>query len=157
MTSHHHKSSEVLGRIARSIKRLRVEREWTQQKLADRCGLTRSYISKVEWGKANVSLSTVEAIVKGLNCETREIFRKEDVITKWNKVVRFYKYCSRLFRTYRRKHKLTIEQLAKKMAMAVEWVRDIEVCIRDISLLDVVVIGKFFKIEAGRLLKDGGL
>ena len=45
---------------------LRSEQKLTQQELADRTGINRSYISKIENGKANPSLKTMKRLAAAM-------------------------------------------------------------------------------------------
>jgi ribosome-binding protein aMBF1 (putative translation factor) len=78
-------------------------------------------------------------------------------MTKWQIVARFQRYCARCIRSHRENQKLTLEQLTEQFQMSPEWIRDIETQVRDINLLDVVVIAKYFQIESWQLVRDGGL
>ena len=49
---------------------------FSQEELADRCGLHRTYISDIERGNRNVSLENIEAISKGLNITLVDLFRR---------------------------------------------------------------------------------
>lgn len=45
------KTDEVPGPMARLVKRLRTERKWTQEKLAEESGLERVEVSNLETGR----------------------------------------------------------------------------------------------------------
>ena len=45
----------------------------SQEELADRCGLHRTYVSDIERATRNVSLSTLELLASGLECEASEL------------------------------------------------------------------------------------
>src|SRR3954469_5654076 len=70
---------------------------------------------------------------------------------------RFHRYIARLFKTYRKTHKLTVEQYAKEIGGTVTWVQRIEAETYDITLLDVFWIAGFLNTTAVDLIKDGGL
>ena len=55
-------SSHILFRYGHAIRRLRQEKNISQEVFADMCGLHRTYISDVELGKRNVSLENIEKI-----------------------------------------------------------------------------------------------
>lgn len=55
--------------ISESIKRLRIARQQTLQDLADRTGLTKGYLSKVERSKKAPPYSTLSKIAAGLDIE----------------------------------------------------------------------------------------
>lgn len=52
-----------------SIRDLRKSRKWTQSKLADVSGMHQGDISKIESGKVNVEVATLEAISSALDAE----------------------------------------------------------------------------------------
>ena len=51
------------------IKQLRAEYPLTQEELADRCGLFRTYMSRIESGLANPTLTMLHALAQGLEIE----------------------------------------------------------------------------------------
>jgi DNA-binding XRE family transcriptional regulator len=46
----------------------------SQEAFADRCGFARSYMSRIERGKANPSLDAVQVLADGLKVEVRVLF-----------------------------------------------------------------------------------
>jgi len=56
-------------RFGRQIRKLRSERGWSQEDLALRSGLDRSYIGGVERGERNISLVNIGKVAKALNVE----------------------------------------------------------------------------------------
>jgi ribosome-binding protein aMBF1 (putative translation factor) len=57
------------GTLALNIRRFRFEQKVSQEELAFRCGLDRTYISAVERCIWNVSLSNIEKIAEALGVE----------------------------------------------------------------------------------------
>jgi transcriptional regulator with XRE-family HTH domain len=57
-------------RIAALRKTARV----SQESFADRCGFARSYMSRIERGKANPSLDAIETLAEGLRVPVGELF-----------------------------------------------------------------------------------
>ena len=55
------------------MKRLRTERGWSQEALADAAGLDRTYISGIERVVRNPTVSVVDRIAKALNCRFRDL------------------------------------------------------------------------------------
>lgn len=51
------------------LKQLRAEYPLTQEELADRCGLFRTYMSRIESGLANPTLTVLHALAQGLEVE----------------------------------------------------------------------------------------
>ena len=60
--------------LGMNLFRLRTERGWTQEDLADEADLHRTYISKDEKGTRTVSVETVECVVAALEIDVRELF-----------------------------------------------------------------------------------
>jgi len=53
-------------RFGRRIRELRERAGWPQERLAEACGLHRTYIGGIECGERNVSLVNIERIAKAL-------------------------------------------------------------------------------------------
>ena len=62
-------------KVGKRIKEIRVEKKITQQELADLCGIEPSNMSRLEAGRANATLSTIEIVSKNLGVEPFELFR----------------------------------------------------------------------------------
>lgn len=59
------------------IKELRKERNITQQEIADKLGVTKSYISYVESGKTGITLENASEIADFLNVTLDELAGRE--------------------------------------------------------------------------------
>lgn len=68
--------SEILTEFGSVIRELRLERQISQEALADICGLHRTYVSDIELGKRNISLENIEKIANALGVSIEFIFRK---------------------------------------------------------------------------------
>ncbi len=64
---------DVRHRLAANMKRLRKERGWSQEVLADQAGLDRTYISGIERMVRNPTITVVERISKALTCELGDL------------------------------------------------------------------------------------
>jgi transcriptional regulator with XRE-family HTH domain len=60
---------DVRHRLAANMKRLRKERGWSQEALADEAGLDRTYISGIERIVRNPTVTVVERIALALGCK----------------------------------------------------------------------------------------
>ena len=56
------------------IKKLRVEKGLSQEKLAEISDLHRTYIGSLEAGKRNVSLENIKKLAIALECKISELF-----------------------------------------------------------------------------------
>lgn len=65
---------EHLSLFASKVKQLREERGLSQEKLAAKAGLHRTYIGMVERQERNPSLSCIYKIAKGLNVDIKDLF-----------------------------------------------------------------------------------
>ncbi|MFK7113794.1 helix-turn-helix transcriptional regulator [Flavobacterium oreochromis] len=61
--------------VGKRIKEIRVEKRISQQELADLCGIEPSNMSRLEAGRANATLSTIELVSKNLGVEPFELFK----------------------------------------------------------------------------------
>jgi transcriptional regulator with XRE-family HTH domain len=64
---------QLLLKFGKRVRTLRLDRGWTQEEFAHRTGLNRSYMSEVERGKSDVSLSTLQKIAKALGISLAEL------------------------------------------------------------------------------------
>lgn len=63
-------------RFGSRVASLRKMAELSQEALADRCGFARSYMSRIERGRANPSLDAIETLAGGLRVAVVELFRE---------------------------------------------------------------------------------
>jgi transcriptional regulator with XRE-family HTH domain len=63
--------------FARNLRRLRLATGLSQEELAARAGLHRTYISSVERGQRNVSLENIFAIARALGSDPRDLIGTE--------------------------------------------------------------------------------
>ncbi len=64
----------VRENFGKSVRKLRREREMSQEELANICGLDRSYIGGVERGERNPSLVAIEKIALALSVPISVLF-----------------------------------------------------------------------------------
>ena len=64
---------DVRQRLAVNMKRLRKERGWSQESLADKAGLDRTYISGIERRVRNPTVTVAERIAVALGCSLGEL------------------------------------------------------------------------------------
>lgn len=62
------------AKFGRIVKSLRIEKEITQEDLAEKANLHVTFISRIENGKANVSLDTVLKLANAFGIEVKDLF-----------------------------------------------------------------------------------
>ena len=71
------KGEALLLSFGQNLRRLRIERGLSQEELAFRCGLHRTYISSSERGLRNVSLVNIDRLARALDVEICELFKQD--------------------------------------------------------------------------------
>lgn len=64
---------DVRKRLGLRLQRLRQERGLSQEELADRSGLHRTYVSGVERGVRNPTITVLEKLAKGLELPLQDL------------------------------------------------------------------------------------
>lgn len=65
----------VLKLFGQNVKRVRLERGWTQEDLAGESGLTPVQVSRIERGVREIRLTTLLRLVKALNARPDELLQ----------------------------------------------------------------------------------
>lgn len=68
------KTSNVAKKFGSKVRQARMKVGISQEELAFRCGLDRTYVSGVERGTRNPSLKNIEKIAKALKISPSELF-----------------------------------------------------------------------------------
>ncbi|MEN8702776.1 MAG: helix-turn-helix transcriptional regulator [Polaribacter sp.] len=67
-------NSEILIKFGNSIRKLRKEKGISQEELAHRAYLHRTYIGMIERAEKNITLLNIEKIAKALDVNITELF-----------------------------------------------------------------------------------
>ena len=67
------KEKNILRKFGEKVRLLRFERNWSQEELARRADLHRTYIGSIERYERNVSLLNVERIAKALGVKIKDL------------------------------------------------------------------------------------
>jgi transcriptional regulator with XRE-family HTH domain len=59
--------------LARNVRVLRKLRGWSQEGMAKRCGLHRTYVGAIERGERNITLDTLEQLADALGVTSAEL------------------------------------------------------------------------------------
>lgn len=65
---------DIRNRIGARIKQLRTELKLTQEALAFKAGVDKTYLNEVENGKRNVSVINLEKIIIALSVKIKDFF-----------------------------------------------------------------------------------
>ncbi len=63
----------ILNKFGSAVKDKRKKLNMTQDELAQRANLNRSYLSELERGKVSISLDRAEKLAHALNCSLRDL------------------------------------------------------------------------------------
>jgi Predicted transcriptional regulator with C-terminal CBS domains len=71
--------SDLKKLVGRRIRAMRKAKGWSQATLAERAGMVDSYVAGIERGERNISLESLEKIVRALEAEPVDAFRFGDL------------------------------------------------------------------------------
>lgn len=66
---------EILIKFGERIKEERLKQKLSQEQLASKAGVHRTYIGMIERAEKNITLETIEKIAKALNSSIFDIFK----------------------------------------------------------------------------------
>jgi len=73
-----HQNISARQLFAKNLRKLRLEKGFSQEALADLAGLHRTYIGSVERGERNISIDNIERLAKALECQVIELLKGEN-------------------------------------------------------------------------------
>lgn len=59
--------------LARNLRVIRRQRGWSQEVMAEECGLHRTYVGAIERGERNVTLQTLNELARALGVTAAEL------------------------------------------------------------------------------------
>lgn len=62
-------------KVGRRIQEIRIEKNLSQQDLAAKCNFEKSNMSRLEAGRSNATLSTIEIVANALEVDVIELFK----------------------------------------------------------------------------------
>jgi transcriptional regulator with XRE-family HTH domain len=74
---------DVRQTIGWNLRRIRVEKGLSQERLALEASIDRAYVGRVERGQENVTVSTLEALSNALHVHVSEFFAEVEDGAKW--------------------------------------------------------------------------
>lgn len=64
---------QLQSEFGRRVRQLREAKQWAQTDLAYEADIEPGYVSRIELGKVNPSLTVIIALVKALGCQVQDI------------------------------------------------------------------------------------
>jgi len=64
---------DIRKRLGANVRKLRLEKGWSQEDYADRAGIHRTYVSDIERGARNPTVTVVEKLAKPLGVQAGEL------------------------------------------------------------------------------------
>lgn len=65
--------NDVLLKFGKQVRKIRLEQNLSQEELADRAGVHRTYIGMIERAEKNITLENIEKIAKALKISPKEL------------------------------------------------------------------------------------
>ena len=78
----HTKVSDIRETFGQRVRELRLAKDISQEDLAEKAGLDRTYVSSIERGKRNISLLNIERLAKALGVKPHQLLQNETVSKK---------------------------------------------------------------------------
>jgi len=70
-------NSSLRRKFADNLRKVRLEKQLSQEALADLAGLHRTYIGSVERGERNISIDNIERLAEALGCRVIDLLKGE--------------------------------------------------------------------------------
>jgi DNA-binding XRE family transcriptional regulator len=68
------KNAKLPKTLGKKVQKLRKRTEFTQEKLAEKVGISRAYMGYIEQGRYSASLEVLEKIAKALKIKMSDLF-----------------------------------------------------------------------------------
>lgn len=78
------KQGSINKLLGARIRTLRLARGWSQEELGERANLDRTYVSGVERGVRNPTVTVLEALANGLNVHIAALFNANEEVDDGN-------------------------------------------------------------------------
>lgn len=70
------KKEQILIKFGEKVREERKKKGLSQEQLAEKAGVHRTYIGMIERGEKNITLANIEKIAKALDLEFADLFKK---------------------------------------------------------------------------------
>jgi len=65
---------EILIKFGKKVREIRIKQSLSQEKLATKAGVHRTYIGMIERAEKNITLENIEKVAKALGLSVKELF-----------------------------------------------------------------------------------
>lgn len=65
---------EILIKFGKRVREIRIKQNLSQEKLATKAGVHRTYIGMIERAEKNITLENIEKVAKALGLSVKELF-----------------------------------------------------------------------------------
>jgi transcriptional regulator with XRE-family HTH domain len=69
------KSADILRTFGERVRKLRLEKHWSQEDFAHHCQLDRTYVGGIERGERNVALRNIRRIAEALGISLADLMK----------------------------------------------------------------------------------
>lgn len=69
---------DIRKQFGRNIRKLRLKKNWSQEQLADAAGLHRTYVSEIERGERNPTITVIEKFGLALEVRPEVLFKADE-------------------------------------------------------------------------------
>ena len=69
---------DIIRTFSSNVKKYRLGKNLSQEKLAEKCGMHRTYISAIECGRRSISLENIQRIADSLDIEPYLLLKEEN-------------------------------------------------------------------------------
>ena len=147
---------QVRGRLAQRLQLLRKFRGLSQEVVAERAGLNRTYVSGVERSKINVRIANIEKFAQALDMDARDFFLE----TMSAQSARTSTPSAGLrnvlgdgLRVIRRRANISQERLAEEAGFHRSYVGSVERGVANVSIDDLQTLAKVLNVDVGEMFE----
>ncbi|WP_269765069.1 helix-turn-helix domain-containing protein [Burkholderia ubonensis] len=155
MTRH---TDSARARFARGVKAIRKLRGLSQEELAERAGLNRTYVSGIERGSINIRLDNMEKLATALRVHAVQFL---SAVGGENELpvacVDLRSEVAHHIRAIRKSAGVSQERLGEVAGFHRTYVGNVERGVANLSLDDLEVLASVLKVDPARLLGEGGV
>lgn len=65
---------EILVKFGKKVREIRIKQNLSQERLATKAGVHRTYIGMIERAEKNITLENIEKVAKALGLSVKELF-----------------------------------------------------------------------------------